>query len=830
MCILCNKIKASPSLLHIFFLDRSWLRYPIRNRRLSQDERPISPTSMSTITSRGVTSKPDSEFLLFTYLLRWVHREGRTGDLARAAISLLIEVTISSNDGDGDIANEEISNSIDIKAAVAEFMVDGDLADVLAAGLGAVYGILPANLAVVPTDPSDKEQKPRQIINRGGYVSSVELSTSLSFKNHLWVFLSVFEFTADIVKRGLKSGNKYGIAIAENILEAIKHNFLGSVLYPSILECSSLDYSAVAVMSYLEIMLTSINSGPLADVLLDYLFTDDDNNNTNFSYNNGKDVNDNDNVHNNKKHSKHDRRRSTALVLLQNENAAQRKQTSDYFSSLGRFTLKDLILLNVRSKSEPTSIATLKLFSYLMYTYDQICSEKLINITLKNDCTAFPYFHSLHSMMKDEEHLNKLERIENEIDKEELFPPPPTIRNVNKNDDELNKYLMIIGSIDAQTSQEMLSTGYERYLEDAQLLIINHNEFKKANNDNFSKQQFQQHHLLDLNDKLLEQLLESLKNFFLQSPDQNIALSGAIASLAINPRRSLEGWMTLSFSSNAITEDVEKKGKENEIRYPIILEILQSLADQIENYRMQVRNNKQDFDLCLSERRRGMLFKENLEDALALLDEVEPSDRSELVKQFEEGVAIGAQNAKKSRSSNKINNKKKDYGIGKGVISHKRYQDSIDTDFEKRIERNNSWGISNLTAKADKFLTKPKARSATSSLAALFNPKKKNNEKENYNNETQQRKVSAFEGPATPFYEHYKQTELCKIKPVNVNNINNKNNLNESDENENDQNDQQYITLSHLLENVVIFEEMLKEYVAIIQIRRSLGIDLVCLN
>lgn len=206
--------------------------------------------------------------MIFTYLLRWVHREGRTGDLARAAILILFEVSTSENMQNGTTANQDAP--IDIRAAVAEFIVDGDLAEVLAAGLGAVYGILPANLAVIPTDPKDRQDRSRaHLSNKPGLVERVELSTNIAFQNQLWVFISVFEFTAEITKRGLKGGNRYGVAVAQNVLEAVKVNFLTNVLYPSILECSSSDYSAVAVMTYLEVMLRSMKSDdPFCGIIL----------------------------------------------------------------------------------------------------------------------------------------------------------------------------------------------------------------------------------------------------------------------------------------------------------------------------------------------------------------------------------------------------------------------------------------------------------------------------------------------------------------------------------------------------------------------------------
>ncbi|TIB08946.1 hypothetical protein E3P89_03347 [Wallemia ichthyophaga] len=832
LCILCNKIKSSPSLLHIFFLDRSWIRYPTRSRADSEhSDRPESLASTNTITSRAVSTKSDSEFLIFTYLLRWVHREGRTGDLARAAILILFEVSTSEDIYDGDAITKDAAT--DIRAAVAEFIVDGDLAQVLAAGLGAVYGILPSNLAVIPTDPRDEDRSHVHLSNRSGLVENVELSTSIAFQNQLSVFIN-------ITKRGLKSGTKYGGAVAENVLRAVRVNFFTNVLYPSILECSSIDYSAVAVITYLQVMLQCVKSGdPLANTLLQYLFAEDDsmlNDTTSSTENTPTNSTESTSYKTNTKPKKHERRRSTALVLLQNENAANFKNTN-YVSSYGRFTLKDLISINLKSNNSATGVAAMKLFSYLIYAYDDVCLKEMVSIIPNKDATAFPYFHRIHMLMKDNDHYRKLEESEgesgskSESKNENVFPIPPPMRNVEADDDELTSYLGLVGSIDVQTTKEMLSSGYERYLDDAQALIMSHPQFKLGSRGDVRDDELQFQHKLDTNDRLLKLTVKNLRNFFTQSPETNIALSGTLAALASNPRRSLEGFMTQWWrdEDDPYADDLTSAVEKTPNSPPMILQTLTELVDQIEDYRLQARNNisSQDLDYSLGERRKGMLFKENLQDALTLLDKDEPAQRNDLVRQFEEGVSKAVMQLHNKRFNQQ---RKKTYGeINK--LSHRRYQDSIDTEFERRVERGNSWGISNLTAKADQFIRQPKTRSATTSLAALFTGKKGQTEQNvnTYKNNKKHRQVSAFDGPATPFYDHYKQTEQCLIIPKVVERVQRVgDSIPEDDEKGEQDAAVKPITLSDILDNVVILEEMLKDLIAIMQIRRSNGIDLVC--
>src|SRR6202042_1388486 len=54
------------------------------------------------------------------------------------------------------------------------------------------------------------------------------------------------------------------------------------------------------------------------------------------------------------------RRKSSAMVLLEME-APESRRRSEYFTSMGRFTLKDLLMSNLRSKNQPTAAAALQL-------------------------------------------------------------------------------------------------------------------------------------------------------------------------------------------------------------------------------------------------------------------------------------------------------------------------------------------------------------------------------------------------------------------------------------------------------------------------------------
>lgn len=189
LCLLCSRIRTFRELLMIFFYDKQWYHHsgPLQSvpeedesdKSSESDEcddrsaadtsissmdtaqtphhRVSSPTpSQETVTSAPVSSGPkktEYEFLLFNYLLRFVHREGKIGDFARAGLLFLMDVAMSPGVPVHRLAGEEAprtstssssTNSAtatdpvtDAALALAEYILDGDFCEVLAAGLGA---------------------------------------------------------------------------------------------------------------------------------------------------------------------------------------------------------------------------------------------------------------------------------------------------------------------------------------------------------------------------------------------------------------------------------------------------------------------------------------------------------------------------------------------------------------------------------------------------------------------------------------------------------------------------------------------------------------------
>ena len=382
---------------------------------------------------------------------------------------------------------------------------------------------------------------------------------------------------------------------------------------------------------------------------------------------------------------------------------------------------------------------------------------------------------------------------------------------------EMNLYLTLVSRVDPNHNEDAFSTGYDHYLRDA-LLNIERQQCSQFDID--LKEREKMKHRLNPTDPMLASLLESFRRFFCNTPEQNMALTGVLATLAICPDRSLAGWLTFAIQGDKAPSDLElyaslgrkDDGDDRSIDWripeelsmksqplstsaavddrtkPVVYTILHGLVGQLERYRQLV----DDFDRFLLERRQGLLFSENLTDALTLALEFE-------------GTAFGAAR----------------------VVSP----------------------VSTPPLLPETPRPKPKAKAA--SLVSFLTPRKK----------TPKQSVSDVpalrgqRGPeASPFAPHYQRTASIVVEPYLApapedgpwmpakpkkwnaeeaeafasgqwGEAGSSAEQEETYEEEQTQPKITHVSLSQLLDNVVILEECMKELVAIIHARRSLGID-----
>ncbi|KAF8921317.1 Retinoic acid induced 16-like protein-domain-containing protein [Mucidula mucida] len=858
LCILCSRIRNYRELLMIFFHDKHWYRseplfaveeedestlndddeeeeqeYLAKHARGAPSPSPSQATVTSAPTS-SATKKPEYEFLLFNYLLRFVHREGQIGDFARAGLLFLMDATTADPITDAALA-------------LAEYILDGDFSEVLGAGLGAVYSLLPSKLSFPPPTSNDSNDRNGMVIGSTGLdgedekerlevarskslAMGVEDATNPDFKSRLDHFLKLLEFLQDVLRRNvvhdaLDASSLVGTAIVHSILDAVRSIFLENVLYPTILECSATDGSAVAVMSYIDIMIRTLQDGQLADLLVEFLISEDNDevkprprpvSMLNLSANAPppKSQTSSDKQH------KLRRRKSSAMTLLEMEAPDTRKQ-SEYFTSMGRFTLKDLLLTNLRSSSQPTATSALQLLQTLLVQHPHLCIQKILLVISDPHATSFPH----PAMIRRAIEAKPIEEEEDEDtfvypgmepeppeSSSPLFYQPETTYSTHER--EMGLYLTLVSRVDPSHNADPFSTGYDHYLRDALVSIqsqpvFHFGELAESGDDRSSSK-----HRLNVHDSILTLLLESLRRFFSNAPAYNVALTGVLATLAMHPDRSLAGWLTFAINDTLPKDsreesrvDVQGDGDDRSIDFeigeqlesesihlpassmdensrPVVHTIFHGLVSQLERYRQIVDN----FDKFLLERRQGLLFSENLTDALSLIQLQDEISRPVTVI---EPVQPTKPKPRPSASSTIVS-----------FLTPKKNRTKPSLLSEPSTPPNNPDSKNLLSSpfgshyqKTGSITVEPFVAPAPSK--GLWTPAKSRK----WNEEEDDVFSSGFveKEESDPFVDSAEEEEKEESLPS--------------------------VTLSQLLDNVVILEESMKELVAIIHARRSLGID-----
>lgn len=187
-----TKIRLDPEILPAWF-----------DAQLQESESAADPTDAHEKFA-GKTHKED--FPLFYLLIDFIHHEGRTGDFARTGLLYIIEAA---------------SNS----AALEQWIVESDLATLMATGLGALYSQLSRKLVI--DHPPD--QLP-PILALSDYqhphtTSEIVSSTSTDFQGHMETFLSHLMFWQDVLNH-CKS-----LEVKSTLLEHFQVIFLQQLLY-----------------------------------------------------------------------------------------------------------------------------------------------------------------------------------------------------------------------------------------------------------------------------------------------------------------------------------------------------------------------------------------------------------------------------------------------------------------------------------------------------------------------------------------------------------------------------------------------------------------------
>ena len=299
-----TKIRLDPDILPAWF-------YPERDQPDGQN------VTSSELAFAGATRK--NAFPLFYLLIQYVYHDGQMGDFARTGLLFLTETASKSK-------------------SLEKWMIESDLATIMASGLGALYSRLAARL---PQLEGDEDLPPILALSDFTPSSSPSGLSPVDFQHDLDAFLTYLKFWQDTLDHCAST------EVAETLLDHFQVLFLQQLLYPSLLESSDVEGGSTAsVITYLYRILVSLDHPALVQRTLHYLL----------GHNRGP-----------LQEESSSRRRSRMSL--------SRRKSLDHLTALAEaqenlspalFNLRDLIVMSLKSKQSQTTTATLKLLSVIL--------------------------------------------------------------------------------------------------------------------------------------------------------------------------------------------------------------------------------------------------------------------------------------------------------------------------------------------------------------------------------------------------------------------------------------------------------------------------------
>ncbi|KAE8356388.1 Retinoic acid induced 16-like protein-domain-containing protein [Aspergillus coremiiformis] len=288
-----NNIRLQPDILPAWFAPRS--EDPDREQQVN-----------SGAEFAGATRKDD--FPLFYLLVEYVHHGGRAGDFARTGLLYLIETASRSKN-------------------LERWLIESDLATLMATGLGALY----SQLGSLSFDEIPDDKMPHIVALSDHAKQETALPPALGAS--VDSFMSYLLFWQDTIDH-CKSAEVNG-----TLLDHFQVLFLEQLLYPSLLESSDVEGgSTAAVLTYLYRILESIVQDDLVHRILHFLLA---------SPSTALKVN-----------MSISRRKSLDVLAAFSEEAAK--------PSPSLFNLRDLALLGLQSSNRQTVLATLRLMAVIL--------------------------------------------------------------------------------------------------------------------------------------------------------------------------------------------------------------------------------------------------------------------------------------------------------------------------------------------------------------------------------------------------------------------------------------------------------------------------------
>ena len=657
---ICRKLELLPDLLLVYFKGREPSVVD------PSGERPASPAfSESTATStnssapthdangrRRRQARTEDDFLLIAVALNYVASDGPTGSHSRASLAALIRLVC-----DHDNSSQRLEHA---RVALLDCLIDADFPQVLAASIVAAYAVLPSRLVTryhsmntgeLKTDFGlDNKDETRVVLGgmddgdsshetsnlddlevlRTGIIGASGLSSAID----RWLsLLELLDDSMDQLGDVASSDDDSSevahaqVALSELTGEAFRTLFLRGVLYPSILESSSADGSAVAVLHYISVVLDTIHRGSaLEKLFLSFMLAEDD---------------DKDDIPRHG-HGRTEKARARAKPV----------ERDTYFSDIGRFTLKDLLVTSFASGKTHVIAAALRVLRSILARHP---TWTLAMFDVRILARTAPLLDALDTSLPSREE----EDVSSESDAEEarspttprigksiststqLAPSTPLQPRLTEDSTPLTPGLLVgallpdtpeaTGSSAAGAVSSVLTTlrqvspadGTEldpsgtsmaSYIQDAKLALaaellevleVEAGELPRSSR--FARRLgvrevasllCMPYHAISPRSPLIRHMLRCLSSWFANSPDTNLALSATITVMATSPQRSLEGWF--------ISVPQEEAGTIS------VTDVLRSLAGALAEFRGSVLR----FEDFLEQRRAGLMFVDSLTEAL----------------------------------------------------------------------------------------------------------------------------------------------------------------------------------------------------------------------
>ncbi|KAH8803188.1 Retinoic acid induced 16-like protein-domain-containing protein [Xylogone sp. PMI_703] len=432
----------------------------------------------------GKTQKED--FPLFYLLIDYIHEEGRIGDFARTGLLYIIEAA---------------SNSV----ALEQWIVESDLATLMATGLGALYSQLSRKLVI--DFPPDELPPILALSDYSHPITTMEIvsSTSDEFQGHMETFLSHLVFWQDVLNH-CKS-----VEVKQTLLDHFQVIFLQQLLYPSLLESSDIDGgSSVAVLTYLRRILESLDHPDMIHLILHYLL------------------------------ALPDTTPATPSTAKASVSAARKRKSMDLASMMASrmemsttpdlFNLVDLIIVSLQSPSHQTISATLQLVSAILKRHHRYAVSTLLRT--QQILTSEPQ-RPIGAHEKEMEYLLDLASSVATDDVEEAY----------------DNYIRD-GMTTLESHSCSISLLIPKAVSGASKLPITQATIPGAPRD------VRAHTLRD-EDPMLKALLGILETFFTNPVETNANLTATIIDLATCGHMHVDGWLLPDLAKCVYEEDEE---------------------------------------------------------------------------------------------------------------------------------------------------------------------------------------------------------------------------------------------------------------------------------